>query len=123
MTTDRRFRGRIVVAAVCAVLFTCSAARAQSVDSFDPGANGKVDAMAVQPDGKIVIGGTFNSYNGDAAASDRVMRLNADGTRDSYTQCATHESIQDTPKGDAEGSLPAPTGPARNIMAISSTMS
>src|SRR5438876_11293118 len=46
------------------------------------GANNLVLAVAVQPDGKLVIGGKFTSYNGDAAASDRVMRLNADGTRD-----------------------------------------
>jgi uncharacterized delta-60 repeat protein len=46
------------------------------------GANGSVSAVAVQPDGKIVIAGLFTSYNGDAAASDYVMRLNADGTRD-----------------------------------------
>jgi uncharacterized repeat protein (TIGR01451 family)/uncharacterized delta-60 repeat protein len=46
------------------------------------GANGEVGAVAVQPDGKIVIGGLFTSYNGDAATSDKVMRLNADGTRD-----------------------------------------
>ena len=39
-------------------------------------------AVALQPDGKIVIGGFFDTYNGDAAASDYVMRLNADGTRD-----------------------------------------
>ena len=36
----------------------------------------------MQPDGKIVIGGTSASYNDEAAASDHVMRLNADGTRD-----------------------------------------
>src|SRR5205085_1040605 len=46
------------------------------------GADNTVYALAVQPDGKIVIGGDFSSYNGDAAASDYVMRLNADGTRD-----------------------------------------
>jgi uncharacterized delta-60 repeat protein/uncharacterized repeat protein (TIGR01451 family) len=46
------------------------------------GANGTVSAVAVQPDGKIVIAGLFTSYNGDAAASDYVMRLNSDGTRD-----------------------------------------
>src|SRR3954467_9089008 len=46
------------------------------------GANNFVSAMVVQPDGKIIIGGGFTSYNGDAAASDKVMRLNADGTRD-----------------------------------------
>lgn len=46
------------------------------------GANSTVYAVAVQPDGKIVIVGSFINYNGDAAASDFVMRLNADGTRD-----------------------------------------
>jgi len=46
------------------------------------GANGSVIAVTIQPDGKIVIVGNFTSYNGDAAASDFVMRLNADGTRD-----------------------------------------
>src|SRR5204863_140176 len=46
------------------------------------GADNGVFSVAVQPDGKIVIGGDFTSYNGDAAASDCVMRLNADGTRD-----------------------------------------
>src|SRR5947208_12378969 len=44
------------------------------------GADSTVEAIAVQPDGKIVIGGQFTSYNGDTAA--RIMRLNADGTRD-----------------------------------------
>src|SRR5256714_13389975 len=46
------------------------------------GPNGSVSAVAVQPDGKIIIVGNFSSYNGDAAASDNVMRLKADGTRD-----------------------------------------
>src|SRR4051812_47291798 len=30
-----------------------------SLDSFDPGANGEVFAIAVQPDGKILVGGDF----------------------------------------------------------------
>src|SRR2546425_12174587 len=46
------------------------------------GTNDVVTALAVQSDGKIVVGGSFTSYNGDAAASDKIMRLNADGTRD-----------------------------------------
>src|SRR5947199_3524759 len=46
------------------------------------GANGTVRTVAVQSDGKIVIGGTFTSYNGDATVSDDVMRLNANGTAD-----------------------------------------
>ncbi|HWS99468.1 MAG TPA: Calx-beta domain-containing protein [Pyrinomonadaceae bacterium] len=53
--------------------------------SFSPGgsgANGIVDVVAVQPDGKALVGGRFTSYNGNAAASDRVARLNTDGTLD-----------------------------------------
>ena len=35
-------------------------ARAQSaIDGFDPGANDTVYAIAVQPDGKILVGGAF----------------------------------------------------------------
>lgn len=52
---------------------------------FNPGGagpNSAVAAIAIQPDGKIVIGGFFTSYNSDPDASDKVMRLNADGTRD-----------------------------------------
>jgi uncharacterized delta-60 repeat protein len=49
---------------------------------FNPGngANGGVAAICVQPDGKILIGGYFTSYNG--VARSRVARLNADGTLD-----------------------------------------
>ena len=57
-------------------------ARDTTFNTGGVGANSSVFAVALQPDGKIVIGGNFTSYNGDAAASDRVMRLNADGTRD-----------------------------------------
>ncbi|MDT5271195.1 MAG: fibronectin-binding autotransporter adhesin [Acidobacteriota bacterium] len=53
--------------------------------AFNPGgtgANEPLRALAVQPDGKIIIGGFFTAYNGDSSAPDGVMRLNADGTRD-----------------------------------------
>ena len=46
------------------------------------GAHGYVEALALQPDGKVIIGGYFTSYNRDATAPNKVMRLNADGTRD-----------------------------------------
>ena len=49
-----------IVAVVCAVLATSGVARAQSPDtSFTPGANGSVHAVAVQADGKILVGGGF----------------------------------------------------------------
>ena len=50
--------------------------------SFNPGtgASSVVLTCVVQPDGKIIIGGNFTSYNG--ATRIRIARLNADGTLD-----------------------------------------
>ena len=44
------------------------------------GANNSVLATAIQSDGKIIIGGSFTSYNGTAV--NRIARLNTDGTLD-----------------------------------------
>lgn len=59
-----------------------------SVDSTFSGittgfGGGDVEAVALQPDGKILVGGWFGSYNGDSGAPDRFIRLNTDGTIDS----------------------------------------
>ncbi len=51
--------------------------------SFNPGTGapaGTVMATAVQPDGKIIVGGYFTSFNG--MARNRIVRLNADGSVD-----------------------------------------
>jgi uncharacterized delta-60 repeat protein len=50
--------------------------------SFDPGtgANGAVRSAVIQPDGKIIIGGSFTEYNG--TGRNNIARLNADGTLD-----------------------------------------
>ena len=50
--------------------------------SFDPGsgANSWVYELAIQPDGKILIGGNFTTYNGTGRNS--IARLNADGSLD-----------------------------------------
>jgi uncharacterized delta-60 repeat protein len=50
--------------------------------TFNPrtGANNKVEAIALQPNGKILIGGRFISYNGDTVNS--IARLNTDGSLD-----------------------------------------
>jgi uncharacterized delta-60 repeat protein len=66
-------------------------ARLNSDGSFDTGFsigtgfNSAVNSIAVQgDDGKILVGGTFTSYNGGAAgSSNRIARLNSDGTLDS----------------------------------------
>jgi uncharacterized delta-60 repeat protein len=50
--------------------------------SFDPGtgANITVRALALQPDGKMLIGGFFTTYNG--TPRNRIARLNSDGSLD-----------------------------------------
>ena len=73
------------VLAILAVLATCGVAWGQSVDSFDPGANGVIYAMAVQPDGKILVGGQFSLLGGGGSgtfARSRIARLNVDGSVD-----------------------------------------
>lgn len=45
------------------------------------GANGTVRARLLQPDGQLVIGGEFTSYNGSNRS--RIARLNPDGSLDS----------------------------------------
>ncbi len=56
-----------------------------SVDpSFNTGGTGfdqEVDSLAIQPDGKIICGGQFTTYNG-SAVSGSLVRLNLDGTID-----------------------------------------
>ncbi|MGW8184632.1 MAG: Ig-like domain-containing protein [Candidatus Moraniibacteriota bacterium] len=44
------------------------------------GVNSTINTIAIQADGKILIGGAFTSYNGTAI--NRIARLNADGTLD-----------------------------------------
>ncbi len=46
----------------------------------DPGTNGEVLAVSVQPDGKVVIGGSFTAVCG--RQRNAIARINADGTLD-----------------------------------------
>lgn len=50
--------------------------------SFNPGlgSNGYINALAVQSDGKIIIGGSFTSFNG--STQNRIVRLTTNGTVD-----------------------------------------
>ena len=54
---------------------------------FGDGANTPVYAMAIQPNGKILIGGNFTTYNGKT--QNRLARLNADGTLDATFSIGT----------------------------------
>ena len=61
-------------------------ARLNADGSVDPtfnlgsAANGAVSAIAIQPDGGVLVGGSFIQFNG--APMNRIARLNADGTLD-----------------------------------------
>jgi uncharacterized delta-60 repeat protein len=53
--------------------------------NFDPGCNARVNTIAVQPDGKIVIGGGFSWLGGGGFGDtprSKIGRLNPDGTLD-----------------------------------------
>ena len=68
-----------------------------NVDGFNPGASrerwtGSVSAMAIQPDGKVVVGGYFDILGGEACA--RLGRLNPDGTRDSDFQASANRPVE-----------------------------
>lgn len=54
------------------------------------GPNGRIFGMAVQSDGKILIGGDFTSYNGTAI--NRIARLNTDGSLDTSFTVGTGPS-------------------------------
>lgn len=61
-------------------------ARLNADGSLDPtfnpgtGANNLVLTLALQPDGKVIIGGLFTSYNG--TSRNRIARLHANGSLD-----------------------------------------
>ncbi|HEY6166600.1 MAG TPA: Calx-beta domain-containing protein, partial [Verrucomicrobiae bacterium] len=50
--------------------------------AFDPGsgADGPVRALVVQPDGRILVGGSFTNFNGQSRG--RLARVNGDGSLD-----------------------------------------
>ena len=62
--------------------------------TFNPGSgtDGPVYNIALQPDGKILIGGYFTLYNGTSLTS--LARLNADGSLDSTFSPVTSPNIE-----------------------------
>ncbi|MGD9579454.1 MAG: delta-60 repeat domain-containing protein, partial [Syntrophorhabdus sp.] len=51
-----------------------------ATDGFNPNANGCVYSIAVQPDGKVLVGGGFTTIGG--GTRNYIARLNADGSLD-----------------------------------------
>jgi len=70
---------------MCILIMHPVVAQPGSIDlSFDPGASvqnpSAVEAIAIQPDGKIIAVGGFLTYDGQP--SKNIVRINPDGTRD-----------------------------------------
>src|SRR5271157_2092958 len=61
-------------------------------DSFNPGADGTVGSLAVQPDGKILVGGQFTTLGGHSL--NYIGRLNGDGTVDTSFNPGANASVQ-----------------------------
>ena len=70
----------IIFSFPCAVFCASAPAHAQAVDSFNPGTNGVVIALATQPDGKLLVGGSFGQLGG--ASRNDLGRFNSDGSLD-----------------------------------------
>ena len=91
--------------------------------SFNPGsgANNQILSLALQTDGKILIGGIFTSYNG--TARNRIARLNTDGSLDasflpgSGTNVVYAITIQPDGKILIGGSFTSYNGTVRNRIA------
>ena len=58
------------------------------------GANNTVRAIAIQPDGRVLVGGSFTSFNGTTL--NHVVRLNADGTLDTNFVANIGSGFSDT---------------------------
>ncbi|MFM9006925.1 MAG: delta-60 repeat domain-containing protein, partial [Flavobacteriales bacterium] len=92
-------------------------------------ANNSISTIAIQPDGKIIIGGFFAGYNG--TARNGIARLNTDGTLDATFNTGTgpgnlvccqnssisHITLQPDGKIIVGGAFTAFNGTARNFIA------
>src|ERR1022692_4682552 len=78
-----RFAGLALLAATGVALEAQSASPAS--DGFDPNADGIVNTLAIQPDGKILMGGYFTQlhpFGSPPSGHAYIARLNHNGTVD-----------------------------------------
>ncbi len=83
---------RIFLMILPLLLFFSGPVHAASVlDGFNPNADNTVYSLAVQADGKILVGGAFNHINGQAKS--HIARLNTDGSVDTTFTADTNGSV------------------------------
>jgi len=86
------------------------------VTDFTPGTGpvntvntGPVEAIAAQADGKILVGGTFTSYNG--VPTNRLVRLNVDGSVDeAFTSALSAGFVRTSGTTNVRGVVVQPDG-------------
>jgi hypothetical protein len=104
----------VLLALVSLCLLTQARGAAGDVDlSFDPGSgiNGAIHAIAVQVDGKILVGGSYAGAENEKYISGPV-RFNADGSFDrSFRAGGGHYGILSPPQEAADLSRPDPWAP------------
>ncbi|HEY1849097.1 MAG TPA: delta-60 repeat domain-containing protein [Opitutaceae bacterium] len=99
-TPRNRLHGLLMAGVVLAgSLGSISAARAvtSANDGFDPNANGNVNSIVVQPDGKILMGGYFTvlqPFGESATSTPYLARVNHDGTVDTSFSAATNDVVR-----------------------------
>ena len=82
-----------------ASLGSISAAKAATSpnDGFDPNANGNVNSIVIQPDGKILMGGYFTQlqpFGQPATSTPYIARVNHDGTVDTNFSPAANDVVR-----------------------------
>src|SRR5690554_2722894 len=76
-----------------ALVLVCGKVEAQPTINIDTsfnigtGFNNEVRSVALQPDGKVLVGGYYTEYNGQA--QNRIARLNTDGSLDTSFEIGT----------------------------------
>lgn len=94
-----RIRGFLLAAAIF-LSGPGSVLLGQALDGFDPNVDGTVNCLALQPDGRILIGGGFAAVAGIPRA--RLARLNRDGTLDAGFDAPTGEVFSLAVQGDGK---------------------
>jgi uncharacterized delta-60 repeat protein len=101
MKLTKKGTGKVALLLFSVAILLAGGARAvrgqSALDGFDPNANGSILAVAVQADGKILIGGDFTTLSPNGGAPvfrDHIARLNVDGTLDTTFNARANAAVR-----------------------------
>jgi uncharacterized delta-60 repeat protein len=82
---------KFFIVCICSWFFSLVSLGAQTVDTFDPNANGTVYGTAIQPDGKVLLVGAFYQVGG--WPRENIARVNSDGSLDKSFNPGANSSV------------------------------